>query len=84
MIEAPKRITVKVHKCQELDRPTAYIRADLVDKLIDEQLVYQKLLVEEIESMIGIAHSHGWRSTRHDSGKDCRQRLDNLIREVRG
>lgn len=92
MMEAPNKIwyTKGAYPCAtdvEKDKTphdTAYIRADLVDKLIDAYQSYEKLFIEEIESMIGIAHAHGWKSTKHEAGEVARRALSDLIKEVRG
>lgn len=38
---------------------------------------YVKLLGEEIDTMIPLAHTHGWRSTRHEAGKELRAKINN-------
>lgn len=40
--------------------------------------IYIKLLIEEIESMITLAHSHGWESTRFEAGEKCRDNIKSL------
>lgn len=70
-MEAPKRITVKVHKCQGFDRPTAYIRADLVEKLI-ERTVHRATC------------QYAFDAEKWEKIEDCTCGLDDLIREVRG
>lgn len=47
---------------------------DLV-KALEE---YNELLVEEIESMITLAHVHRWKSTRHEKGKIAREKIAKL------
>lgn len=38
---------------------------------------YIKLLTEEIGSMLPVADAHGWRSTRHEAGKELRAKIEN-------
>jgi hypothetical protein len=40
---------------------------------------YEKLLVEEIEEIIGIAAAHGWKSTRFEAGKEARERIAHAL-----
>lgn len=47
-------------------------------ELIDVMEQYQKLLSDEIESMEGLAHMHGWRSTRHEEGEKLRNKIQEL------
>lgn len=39
------------------------------------QRMYIELLVNEINSMIEIAHGHGWRSERIEEGKLLREKI---------
>lgn len=43
--------------------------------LIDVMEQYQKLLSDEIESMVGLAHMHGYSSTRHEEGEKLRKQI---------
>jgi len=36
---------------------------------------YAELLTAELGETIGVAYSHGWRSSRHERGKELRQKL---------
>lgn len=49
-----------------------------LEKIIDLQDQYIKLLGEEIESLIGLAYSHGWVSTRYEQGKILREKIQEL------
>jgi molecular chaperone GrpE (heat shock protein) len=42
-------------------------------KLQDE---YVALLVDEIDSLIPMAHTHGWHSKRAEKGKELRERIE--------
>ena len=48
----------------------------MVKQLIESYDEYVKLLIAEIESLIPLAASHGWESTRHEAGKVCRYKID--------
>jgi len=52
--------------------PTIMNKLERLDKL---HLEYEALLIKEIESMIGLAFSHGWRSRNHEEGKRLRSEL---------
>lgn len=39
---------------------------------------YNALLLNEIESMVTLAHVHGWRSKNHEAGKLLRDKIDKL------
>lgn len=45
----------------------------VLSDLIQAQDEYTKLLGDEISDLIGIASVHGWRSTRHEKGKELRE-----------
>ena len=47
------------------------------DGLIEAQDEYIKLLGNEIDDLIGIAHVHGWKSQRVEQGEVLRKRLFN-------
>ncbi len=43
--------------------------------LDDYHREYEALLVQELEEVVGIAHAHGWKSTRYDRGVMMRSRI---------
>lgn len=51
-------------------------------ELIDAHLVYEKLLVDEINEMIGSAYVHGYRSNRYEAGKEIREKIDKIQKEI--
>jgi|SRR6187402_3378467 len=51
-------------------------------ELIEELKSYISFLNEEINDLIGIAHVHGWRSTRVKEGVERRLRIEELEREI--
>lgn len=51
-------------------------------KLDELHLEYESLLIKEIESMIGLAYVHGWRSENHEAGKKIRAKLRKLGSKV--
>jgi hypothetical protein len=57
-----------------------YHRLDAENKKLREALKLQEeytvLLIEEIDSLIPMAHTHGWRSTRAEKGKELRERIE--------
>ena len=42
---------------------------------IEDWKAYVKLLAEELDEIVGVAHSRGWRSTRYEEGKQLREKL---------
>jgi len=44
--------------------------------LIKTQKDYAKLLVDEINEIVGLAVAHGWRSTRNEEGKRLRELIE--------
>ena len=44
-------------------------------KLDELHLEYERLLIDEIESLIGLAISHGWQSRNAVKGAKCRAKL---------
>ncbi len=47
-------------------------------QLLKEYKNYIKLLGEELDETVPIAHAHGWRSTRYDRGKQIRENIEKL------
>lgn len=43
---------------------------------------YIKLLAEEINSLLGLAHVHGWHSNIVEKGKECREKIATLNTEI--
>jgi len=41
---------------------------------------YIKLLLEELDEVVPLAHMHGWRSSRYQKGVDLRARIENARR----
>lgn len=50
-------------------------RVEEVTATYDE---YIKLLIDEINELIGMAHVHGWRSSRVEKGKELREKIAQL------
>lgn len=48
------------------------------EELIDAYKEYVALLNDEINSLLGVAHVHGWRSQNVEKGKACREKIDRL------
>jgi len=48
------------------------------EELIEAYEEYVKILVDEIESLIGVASVHGWRSRNVELGQQCRNRIHSL------
>lgn len=46
-----------------------------MNKLIEAYEEYIKLLVVELEEVLPLAVSHGWRSSRYETGKMCRRKI---------
>jgi hypothetical protein len=44
---------------------------------------YIEMLGEEIKSLFGIAYSHGWTSTRVEEGKNMREFIELLEKELK-
>jgi len=49
-----------------------------VEALITTYDSYIALLVAELEELIPISSSHGWKSHRYEAGIECRKAIDNL------
>ena len=49
-----------------------------IGALIDAYDAYVKVLGEEIKSMMGLAPTHGWHSTKTEIGKKCRATIKEL------
>lgn len=52
------------------------------NKLVKAQDEYIALLVKEIESMVSIAYTHGWRSDNHEAGALLREKIAALKHET--
>ena len=48
----------------------------LITKREQLQLKYIELLREELDSAVGVAHIHGWRSQNVEKGKELREKLE--------
>lgn len=55
-------------------------RADERAKIETAYDKYITLLGAELEELVPIASSHGWKSSRYDAGIECRKEIDNLKR----
>jgi hypothetical protein len=51
-------------------------------ELNSERKKYGKLLVDELEGLVGLAYAHGWRSTRYEQGVEARNRIAKLEAEI--
>ena len=60
----------------EEDRLIGYV--DYISELIS----YIGLLGKELDAVVPLAHVHGWRSTRHEEGKEARAKLDELAKAL--
>lgn len=49
-----------------------------MNELIEAYEEYIKLLGDELSDVVSLAYIHGWRSTRYESGKTCREKIDIL------
>ncbi len=67
----------ELENLKELRRRVSLAERDLA--AANEQIAardeYIKLLGEEIDEIAGIVHVHGWRSSRGEAGKACRNRI---------
>jgi len=52
------------------------------EKLIRALEDYIKLMGEEISALVGLAHVHGWKSTRAEKGKKMREKIMKLKKEM--
>lgn len=46
--------------------------------LINAYMEYVKLLCDEIDGLVPLAHTHGWRSERHEKGIELRDKIKSL------
>lgn len=49
-----------------------------LEKLVESYKKYVDLLNEEINSLIGVASVHGWRSRNVEAGQNCRAEIESL------
>lgn len=56
---------------------------DKRDELIAKLEEYQKLLIDEIDDLAGLAYVHGWRSSRYEQGEKLRKEIANLKLEIK-
>ncbi len=64
--------------CETHDRPEIEcVREDLCNAnlQIGAWREYTELISAELESLAGLAHAHGWRSSRHEKGVELRKKL---------
>jgi hypothetical protein len=54
-----------------------------MDELIQAYEEYIKLLGDEISELVSFAEAHGWRSSRHQDGVKCREKIDLLKRSYK-
>ncbi len=50
--------------------------------IVEKQHGYNRLLIDEINDLVGLAVVHGWQSTRYEQGKKFRNELDRLRGET--
>ena len=55
----------------------------LMRELIDTQKEYIKLLSDELDEVIVLAYTHGWRSNRYEKGVEFRNKIEELENELR-
>jgi hypothetical protein len=55
--------------------------AERSQKLIEALEEYAKLLGEELDEVIGFVNVHQWKSSRHEKGKELRERIVQLKTE---
>ena len=53
-------------------------------ELISWLAAYNKIMGDEVRECAGIAHAHGWRSTRWDAGNKCRKMIAKLTNKLYG
>lgn len=64
---------------------TSHERSDIVNRafqMIEKQKEYISLLGKEIDSMVGVARAHGWKSELFVEGKRLRKEISELDGEV--
>lgn len=54
------------------------VRKETAEEILKVTDGYTDLLVQEIESMVTLAHSHGWKSTKFEQGKIFREQITKL------
>lgn len=63
-------------------RSKIYWRRFLVKELIETYDNYIRLLIGELEDLVSLGASHGWKSTRHEAGKLYREKIKALKSKV--
>ena len=53
-------------------------------ELISWLATYNKIMGDELKETAGLAHAHGWRSTRWDAGNKCRKMIKELTNKLYG
>jgi len=75
---AKKALLEREKMLDEIDRLTA--ENEKLKEVIELQKEYIKLLGDELDSVVGIAYVHGWRSTRFEEGKRLRERIEQALK----
>ncbi len=55
---------------------------ELLSKLVNVQIEYIKLLGDELNEVVWYANSHGWKSTRYDKGKELRESIESVLKQI--
>lgn len=80
IVEATKQLQQENRELLDIN---VQIRVDKAKERIYEQkyndlIEYVKLLTDELNEVVPIAHVHGWRSSRVEQGKEMRKKFDEL------
>jgi len=62
-------------------RDTKDINIKRLTNLCTVHVEYEKLLTEELDSMVGLARLHGWESRNDKLGKICREKIEKLSKK---
>lgn len=61
----------------------AVVPVKLMEEMIEAYGEYVRLLNDELNEVVGLAHAHGWKSTRVEDGRRCRSKIDALLSQAR-
>lgn len=71
----------KLSQFNYLQCSTSQERSDIVNRafqMIEKQKEYIALLGKEIDSMVGVARAHGWKSDLFEEGERLRKEISEL------
>ncbi len=60
-----------------------YLHADKVNPLLEALQEYIRLLNTELTELVGTAAIHGWRSHRVEQGKELRNKIEELQKNIK-